>query len=110
MAKWYGKVGFGLSEETSPGVWKPNIIERRYAGDIFKTASKMVSSDSQNDDIRISNEIRILADPFANLNFHSIRYVEFMGTLHKVDNVSVQYPRLILSVGGVYNGKQASTA
>jgi hypothetical protein len=107
MAKWYGKIGFGLSEETSPGVWKPNIVEKPYCGDIFKTTSKIVSSENQNDDIRISNEISIVADPFANLNFHSIRYVEFMGALHKVDNVSVQCPRLILSVGGVYNGKQA---
>lgn len=110
MAKWYGKIGFGLSVEKVPGVYKPDIIEKPYSGDIIKTNSRVISSDNQNDNIRISNEISVIADPFANSNFHSIRYVEFMGTLHKVDNVSVQYPRLILSVGGVYNGKQASTA
>lgn len=110
MAKWYGKIGFGVSVEKAPGVWKPDIVEYPYSGDVYRNTRKMVSTDSQNDDIVISNEISIVSDPFADANFHSMKYVEFMGAMHKVTNISVQYPRLILSVGGVYNGKQATTA
>ena len=32
-----------------------------------------------------------------------MRYVEFMGAKWKISSVEVQYPRLILTVGGVYN-------
>lgn len=63
-----------------------------------------------NDDINVSNEISILADPYANQNFHAMRYVEFMGAKWKISGVEVQYPRLILSVGGVYNGEQTISA
>jgi hypothetical protein len=54
--------------------------------------------------LAINNQISIVADPFANQNFHSMKYVEFMGTRWKITNVDVQYPRLILTMGGVYNG------
>lgn len=110
MAKWYGKIGFGVATEKAPGVWKDDIVERPYYGDVIKNTRRLVASDNQNDNVVISNEISIVSDPFANENFHSMKYIEFMGALHKVTNVDVQYPRLILSVGGVYNGKQATTA
>lgn len=104
MAKFYGKIGFADTVEPSPGVWTEKIVERNYFGDIIRNTRRLQSSDQLNDDINISNEISIVADPYANQNFHSMRYVKFMGAKWKITNVEVRYPRLILTVGGVYNG------
>lgn len=103
MAKFYGLIGFAESVETRPGVWKDEIVERPYDGDLIRNTRRLQPSDNLNDNINVSNEISILADPYANENFHSMRYVEFMGSKWKVTNVEVLYPRLILTVGGVYN-------
>jgi hypothetical protein len=107
MAKFYGKIGYSTTEETAPGVWEENVTERSYYGDLIRNTRRYQSTDQVNDDLNISNEISILADPYAYENFHSMKYVEFMGAKWKVTSVEVQYPRLILSVGGVYNGEQA---
>ena len=104
MAKFYGSVGYGLLEETVPGVWEDRIVEHSYYGDVIRNNRKLQSSSQLNDNIIVSNEISILSDPFANENFHCIRYVTFMGTKWKVSNVDVQYPRLVLTLGEVFNG------
>ena len=105
MAKYYGKIGYAISEEVKPGVWKKRITEREYFGDIIRNTRKLQSSGNLNDNIIVSNEISIVADPFANENFHSMLYIEFMGAKWKISNVEVQYPRLILTIGEVYNGE-----
>jgi hypothetical protein len=104
MNKFYGKIGYAISEETVPGVWVERIVERSYYGDVIRNIRRLQSSENLNDDINVSNEISIVADAFANQNFHSMRYVEYMGTKWKVSSIEVKYPRLILSIGGVYNG------
>lgn len=103
MAKWFGEIGFVVTKETSPGVWKEQVTKRNYYGDVFRNTRRLQTADKINDDINISNEISIVADPFAYENFHSIRYVEFMGAKWKVSNIDVQHPRLILTIGGLYN-------
>lgn len=104
MAKFFGVIGFNEGTvETRPGVWEQQVVERQYYGDLIRNSRRLQSTDQLNDDINISNEISIVADPYANANFHSIRYVEFMGAKWKVSNVDVQFPRLILSLGGVWN-------
>ena len=103
MAKWAGKVGFETSVETEPGIWEEKINERKYYGDLNRNARRLESSNIINDNINISNEISFVADPYAKENFHAIRYVEFMGTKWKVSNIEVQFPRLVLSLGGIYN-------
>lgn len=103
MPKWYGKIGYGVTEETSPGVWTEEIVERQYYGDIIRNLRRLETSDQVNDNVSVSNEISIVSDPYAFENFHSIRWIEFMGSKWKVTSVEVQYPRLLLSLGGVYN-------
>jgi hypothetical protein len=105
MAKFYGAIGYADTVETKPGVWKEGITERNYCGDIVQNSRRLQTSDKVNDDINISNEISIIADPYAYHNFCSMRYAEFMGTKWKITNVTVAYPRLILTLGGVYNGQ-----
>ena len=103
MPKFYGPVGYAETKETAPGVWTEVITERYYYGDVNRNTRRLQTSDKVNDDINVSNEISIVADPFANGNFHAMRYVGFMGAKWKISNVEVQCPRLILSIGGLYN-------
>lgn len=104
MAKFYGKIGYANTVETKPGVYEEQIVERYYYGDLIRNTRRLQSADQVNDDINISNEISIVADPYATNNFHTMRYAVFMGTKWKISNVEVSYPRLILTLGGVYNG------
>lgn len=103
MAKFFGAIGYAVTSETKPGVYEEQIIEREYFGDVNRNIRKLENSEYLNDDINVSNEISIVSDPFANENFYSMRYVEFMGTKWKITSVEVKYPRLILTLGGVYN-------
>lgn len=103
MAKFYGSIGYAETVEVKPGRWEEKITERKYYGDLPRNSRRLQTTDKLNDDINVSNEISIVADPYANQNFHLMRYVEFMGAKWKIINVEVQYPRLILTVGGVYN-------
>ena len=102
--KYSGKIGFSTYTETAPGVWKDVITEHPYYGDILQNHMRPKSSDNVNDDIVVSNEISIISDPFARENFHSIKYVWYMGVRWKITSVDVQYPRLKLTLGEVYNG------
>ena len=105
MDKWCGKVGYSVTEETEPGIWESKITEYEYYGDLVKnTIRRFQSSGEVNDNINILNNISIVADPFAYENFSHIAYAEFMGVKWKVSDVEVKYPRLILTLGGVYNG------
>lgn len=101
MAKWYGKIGYAETVETEPGIWVEQITERSYFGDSIRNTRLLQNSGGINDNINIGNQISIVADPYANQNFHAMRYVEFMGSRWKITNVDVQYPRLILTIGGL---------
>lgn len=104
MGKWYGKVGYAKSVEVNSGVWEEQITERTYKGDLIRNTRKLESSGNVNDNVNISNDISFVADPFALDNFYDIRYAEFRGMKWKVTSVEVQTPRLILTLGGLYNG------
>lgn len=105
MAKFYGEIGYATTTESKPGVWTEAITERKSSGDIIKNTRRWQAGENLNDDLVIDNKISIVADPFASQNFHAMRYVNWMGALWKITNVEVQRPRLILTIGGVYNGK-----
>ncbi len=106
MAKFYGVIGYADTVETSPGVWEEQIVTRRHVGDLNRNSRRLESSGNLNDNINISGEISIVADPYAMNNFHKMRYVEFMGAKWKVSSVDASTrPRLILTLGGLYNGQ-----
>lgn len=108
MAKFYGVVGYAESTETAPGVWADIITERKYFGDVLKNIHRLEAGEGLNDNLTINNTISIVADPFASQHFHAMRYVRWMGALWKITNVQVQSPRLILTIGGIYNGPTPS--
>ena len=103
MAKFCGIIGYVKTIETRTGIYEEVVIENEYYGDVIKNTRKLKESDKVNDDINISNRFSIIADPFANNNFHAMRYIMFMGTKWKITDVEVQYPRLVLTVGGIYH-------
>lgn len=103
MTKFFGKIGYAMTQETKPGVWTDQIIEHEYYGDLLRNSYRFQTSDKVNDDVLIANEFSIIADSFAKDNFHLMRYIEFEGTKWKITNVEVGYPRLNLTVGGIYN-------
>lgn len=104
MAKYYGAIGYNMgTRETSPGVWEENISERRYFGDVLQLGRRWEAGEQLNDNLNVSNKLSIVADPFAYENFHRIRYAVWMGEKWKITNAEVQYPRIILTIGGVYN-------
>ena len=103
MAKFCGVIGYAVTKETEPGIWEEQIVEVEYFGDVIRNSRRFSGSAKVNDDINISNQISIIADPFANNNFHAMKYVVFMGAQWKVSEVTVQYPRLVLTIGGLYN-------
>lgn len=103
MARWYGEIGFGETVETAPSVFSEKIVPRKYFGEIIRNNRKLQTADKVNDDIAITNQISILCDPYAMENFHAMRYVTFMNSKWKITDVEVNYPRLTLTLGGVYN-------
>lgn len=107
MAKYYGVIGYASSEETEPGIWEESITEREAVGDMLENLRSLENSGEVNDNINISNRISIVADPYAIQNFHTMRYATYLGTKWKVKSVNVNYPRLILSLGGVWNENES---
>ena len=104
MAKFDGTIGYVNTVETEPGMWEEQKTERQYSGELVKNTRRLESSGGVNDNVNISNEVSIVADPYAYENFHAMRYIKFMGAKWKISNIEVRYPRLILTIGGVYNG------
>lgn len=103
MAKFYGKIGFATTKETRPGIWEETIEEKPYYGDIFRRSRSLISSDTINDGINISNNISIVADSFVNSNIFAMRYVEFHGTKWNITNAEVKDKRIELTLGGLWN-------
>ena len=106
MARFYGQVGYGNSVETPPGsgVWKNDMVEFSYRGDVVRKSRTLDSGEKINNDITIGNSISIVADQYAYEHFAKIKYVRWAGVNWIVTTVEVQSPRLILSLGSVYNG------
>lgn len=107
MARFFGKVGFGHTTKEN-GVSKDVITEKPYFGEVVSNTRQLREGDKVNDDISVGNSISIVADAYASENTFAMKYVEWMGTLWKIDNVNVQRPRLLLRLGEVYNGPRAA--
>lgn len=112
MARFYGEVGYGNTVEATPGsgVWEDEITEFTYQGDVIRNTRTLESTDKVNADISVGNSISILADQYAIENFFNIKYVRWAGACWTVTSVEVQRPRLILSIGSVYNGPTTNVA
>ena len=104
MSKYDGEIGFAVSSQTSPGVWEDSIVERPYFGEITRNY-KSIEGNEIVDDLNVSISVSVIADPFAYENFHHMKYLRYMGTEWKITSIEPAYPRLQLSIGGIYNGE-----
>lgn len=102
--KWSGKIGFCKTQEDEPSVYTEHITEHRYYGDVTDLGRQVQSGDGVNDDVTLQNGLSVICDPFAMDHLYAMRYATFMGKKWKVTNVKVQYPRLLLTLGGLWNG------
>lgn len=106
MAKYSGMVGFSLQEQTSPGVWTPTITERHLRGDTLNDVASWRSSENRvNDNINIQQRISLMADPFTYKHYSDLVYITLDGVKWKVSTIEVKRPRLLVSLGGLYNGQ-----
>mgnify|MGYP003445646056 FL=1 len=103
MARYHGYVGYAIDVEAYPGVWEEQISEHEYFGDVLKNRINMQQGSVVNAKITISNSISIIADPFAFEHIYAMRYVTYLGKKWSIVNVSIERPRLILTLGGLYN-------
>ena len=109
MAKFVGTIGFLVTEEKEPGLNVPVPKEFPYRGDLLRNNVKREgNSDSINDNINISNQISIVANPYAKDHIYEMKYLKFqmprLGGVWKITNAEVQEPRIVLTLGGVYSG------
>ena len=105
MNRFYGNVGYAVQVETRPGVWEDKIIERPYYGELIdKYWRNQNVADQVHDNLRLNTDIEIIANPFAIEHFSLIRYICYGGTRWVVTGVKCDYPRIHLTIGGVYNG------
>jgi hypothetical protein len=103
-SRFFGAIGFANSVEIADGVWEDVITENEYYGDVVRNTRHLQDGQKVNDDLTVNNSISIVADPYASEHFFAMRYVKWAGALWIVDDVEVRSPRLILRLGGVYNG------
>ena len=104
MPRYSGKIGFIENVKTGPGKWTPRVTEEHYYGDVTRAARKMVEGQDVADNIILDNTISIVANPYARKHYFAIRYAWYKGVKWKVTHVEDLYPRLILTLGGVFNG------
>jgi hypothetical protein len=105
--KYHGSVGYAVTKtkDDDPDTWINSVEEHQYFGDVLQNSSRWQTAEKVNDNLTISNRISILADPFAFDNFQHIKYATWMNQKWKVTNIEVAYPRLILTIGGEWNGE-----
>lgn len=108
--KYYGRIGYAETVETVPGVFRKQITEVPAYGDVKRNSRGLSEGDKVNSDITVSNSISIVADEYANNHFFAIQYLEWQGALWTVSDVLVEPPRLVLRLGGLYNGDTPEVA
>lgn len=104
MTKFFGVVGYGEQVMTSPGIWDDVVVELQAYGDVKRNARTFTESESVNDDLKVNNIISIVMDAYSSEHFHAIRYVLWAGARWKVTEVTEHRPRLLLRLGGKYDG------
>lgn len=109
MAKFYGPIGFAFPQETEEGsgIWEDVVVERNYRGDVTRNGKRWENGEQLHDNLNINNTISIVADPYAFSKLFAIKYVKWLGSYWEITSVEAQTPRLVLSIGGVYNGPTA---
>ena len=109
MARFCGKVGYVDPDEESKGVFVNKPEEHVYYGDTTNISKRWQTNENLNDDIRLEQNVSIMADAYAYKNYWKIRYIIIDDIAWRVTNVQVARPRLLLYIGGIYNGETVTS-
>lgn len=102
--RYSGRIGFTESYEKSPGIWAERITERPYYGDVVKNYKRNNENGKINDDVLMDNQFSVIADRFAYNHVGHMKYITHMGFKWRISGIDAsQYPRLTISVGGLYD-------
>lgn len=101
--KYYGELGYCEYREGEYSEYIPVWTKRNYYGDVIRFGRRLDVGVSIADDVTVSDSLSIVADPYALSHFHNLRYAEWQGAKWKITNVEINYPRMILTLGGMYN-------
>jgi hypothetical protein len=105
MARFCGEIGYAIPTETSPGVWEDGVtVKKTYKGEVIRSQQRWVKSENVLENLDLDNSISIIADDFAFLNISYMKYVTLNGQKWKIKSIIINRPRIILQIGGVYNG------
>lgn len=108
MTKYSGFIGVEKgSTEISPGIWSASgMVEIPARGDLLNLSKRYSEGDNKiTDDLSVSNRISLLAAYDLLGNVGSIRYATLLGSRWKVVTLEFLGHRLILTLGGVWNGE-----
>lgn len=108
MAKFYGAIGYAHSDEVVPGVWEDVIVEKKYRGDVVLDQRRWRTEEKVNDDLNLDNSISILADTYAYNNIGTMKYIVWKGVAWKIQSFIINRPRIVIQIGGIYNGERPS--
>lgn len=109
--KWSGDIGFFIDKEVvkdgvGTGVWKKQIEDKHYGGEVIRDYRSQENNNFVNENLNINNTISIICDRFIDDHIMDIVYITFKNKKFKVKGFTVNYPRIELQIGGLYNGKQ----
>jgi hypothetical protein len=110
MSKYAGLVGYVTQEESVPGVWSQVEKTSTMKGDIIRQSStngngaRISDTGKINDDISLSHRVSLLGDAYAFNNYYAIKWIKIDGHKWQVTSVELQRPRIIITVGGLWNG------
>lgn len=104
--KFYGNIGFAVTQDMGDDVWKEIITDKKYAGDVFRLQRNRDSGEHINDGLRINTQISVLMDPWFHDHLSGLRYVDFCGSKWIAESVDVNYPRVNITLGGLYHGNE----
>jgi hypothetical protein len=104
MAKFSGLIGYAIQSETTPGVWENQIVEKSYRGDILLSQQRWEKTESANNNLNLDNSISVIADPYAYANSGFIKYIVLHGQKWSIKSLAINRPRIVLQIGGLYNG------
>ena len=107
--KYSGNAGFRITDvEVEPDVFEPQVVVKKVRGDVVTSRYHHDQNGDKStiDNIRITNQISLVADQFFMKHISNLLYLEYQGVKWKVESFTIRTPRVILDLGGVYNEQE----
>lgn len=105
MARYSGLVGYVTQEETVPGVWSPVENPRTMKGEIIRQSSTNPDHGKINSDISLNHRVSLWGDAYAFDSYYAIKWIQIDGRKWEVTSVEIKRPRIIVTVGGLWNAQ-----